>query len=190
MKPEPTTPRGLSLSGLSEEEQAFLLSMPIAPKVKTPALPKVSKIFSNKGTKSLFPDTTNSPTPVAPDAEDSSSKLQTASSISDAPISSDGQAQFSHDCQAGIPSAKPALQKKNKACLLSTPMAPKAKTPALPKVSNKGTKRSFSDASNSLKPVASDAEDSSSKLQSANLDSKVKVPALPKAKKKVRFSES
>jgi hypothetical protein len=137
MQPEPTTPQGISLSGLSEEEQAFLLSIPIAPKVKTPALPKVS----NKGTKRLFSDASNSPTPVAPDAEDSSSKLQSANSISDAPISSDGQAQFSHDFQAGIPSAKLALQNKNNKRPRSSAPSPSAGTPLVG-----GTPISMSDA--------------------------------------------
>jgi hypothetical protein len=144
MQPEPTTPQGISLSGLSEEEQAFLLSMPIAPKVKTPALPKVS----NKGTKRLFSDASNSPTPVAPDAEDSSSKHQTASSISDAPISSDELAQFSHDCQAGIAAAKPALQNKiNKRPRSSAP-SPSASTPLVG-----GTPISMSDADDQAEGV-------------------------------------
>jgi hypothetical protein len=78
-QPEPTTPGGLSLAGLSEEEQAFLLSIFMAPKVETPALPKVS----NKGTKNIFtkrtfPDASNSVTPAAPDVEDMSSVLQNA----------------------------------------------------------------------------------------------------------------
>ncbi len=77
--------------------------------------------------------------------------------------------------------------------LLSMAMAPNAKTPAPPKVSysNKGTKRAFADANNSLTPVglAPGAEDSSSKLQNANLEPTAKAPALPKAKK-VRFYDS
>jgi hypothetical protein len=144
MQPEPTTPQGISLSGLSEEEQAFLLSMPIAPKVKTPALPKVS----NKGTKRLFSDASNSPTPVAPDAEDSSLTLQTASSISDAPISSEGQAQFSHDCQAGISSLKPALQNKNNKRPRSSAPSTSASTPLVG-----GTPISMSDADDQAEGV-------------------------------------
>jgi hypothetical protein len=125
MQPEPTTPRGISLSGLSEEEQAFLLNMPMAPKVKTPALPKVS----NKGTKRLFSDASDSVTPAAPDAEDMSSELQNSYSISDAAMSSDGQTQFSHDLQTGVTSSKPALQNKNNKRPRSSAPSPSANTP-------------------------------------------------------------
>ena len=92
MQPEPTTPSGICLAGLSQEEQDFILKMPTVPQVKTPALPKAS----NKGTKRLLSDASSA---LTPDAEVRASAHSNANLISDSSMPSDGQPQ-----QAGNPS--------------------------------------------------------------------------------------
>ena len=71
MQPDPTTPRSLSLNGLTDEERAGLLAMAAARQVQassTPqaATPALKKAAPNRGNKRPRPGAADAPTPTTP----------------------------------------------------------------------------------------------------------------------------